>query len=126
MITDTQGLNLPCPACHAAAGEPCRNYRNQRKATCKARREPPKKLVEILAPPAQPEPELDFENRCGYCGNPTIRGLNSDHCSERCEILNSQPALDPEEPVGMLVYDVEDEPAEPREYVSPNQLSLFP
>jgi hypothetical protein len=124
MNTDTKGLDLPCPACHAAAGEPCRNYLGQRKAACKARRDPPKKLVEILAPPAQPEPELDFENRCGYCGNPTICGLNSDFCSERCEMLNGQP--EPEEPVGMLVEDVENEQAEPREYVSPNQLSLFP
>lgn len=33
-------LALPCPRCHAAAGEKCRNYLGQGKFTCSARLHP--------------------------------------------------------------------------------------
>lgn len=45
-------LDFPCPRCHAAAGQKCKNYLGKGKFICKERLNPP-------APPSPNEPEPD-------------------------------------------------------------------
>jgi predicted nucleic acid-binding Zn ribbon protein len=50
---------------------------------------------------------LDPENPCVLCGAPTIRGLNTDFCSEKCE-----RQYEAQEQADMIAHDVVEAPAD--------------
>ena len=79
-------LTVACPRCaKAPAGEPCRNYKGQRKPPCRQRWVVARVAAEAKARAAA-DPDLNPESPCSLCGEPTIRGVNSDFCSLACEL----------------------------------------